>query len=454
MDKAAISKLNINELIDLSNKFDQKGMIREADVCDKLAYHFDKSGMARMIPEDLAKLKEETQDLKVNIPEKKDKEANYTQLTELIGDGQNNRITMAAEELTRIPNFPAQQKGPKPSGIWYACGNEWISWLTYEMPQWIGDYVYSFKVDESRMLMIENEWEFEAFEREYAVSDASFGRAFYIDWAKVAMKYSGIEICPYQHSFRMSSDWYYGWDVASGCVWEGSAVLEATLVAKRTRKIDRSDQEESYGRDIPNEDDEANWDWYGLGEGAADSGSSKDPEEIAAEVDERIGDEVQQLKDDLDPTPDVQARPGSHPEGRTDEMASQMVNQISSDKEPWARPWADRGVSLNTMTEKPYHGRGQNLLDAVRPSGAKTAKRIKSLDNFRGDAALYELSEPLDGHTHVVVSANEVPMSGPETYIFGADESGEIQDWTELSGSTPGIMCHNSALKNAGYQIS
>jgi len=445
MDKAAISKLNINELIDLSNKFDQKGMIREADVCDKLAYHFDKLGMARRIPEELAKLKEETQDLKVNIPEKKDKEANYTQLTELIGDNQNNRITMAAEELTRIPNFPAQQKGPKPSGIWYACGNEWISWLTYEMPQWIGGYVYSFKVDESRMLMITNEQEFVAFEREYSVPDSSWGKT--IDWAKVAMKYSGIEICPYQYSFRHSSMWYYGWDVASGCVWEGSAVLEATLVAKRTKEVDAPSWDDD-------EEGEANWDWYGLGEGAADSGSSKDPEEIAAEVDERIGDEVQQLKDDLDPTSDVQARPGSHPEGRMDEMVSQMVSQISSDDKPWDKPWADRGVSLNTMTEKPYHGRGQNLLDAEQLSKSKTAKRIKTLDNFRGDAALYELSEPLDGHTHVVVSANEVPMSGPETYIFGADESGEIEDWTELSGSTPGIMCHNSALKNAGYQIS
>ena len=40
-----------------------------------------------------------------------------------------------------------------------------------------------------------------------------------INWPKVAQDYAGIEICPYRSDKRMSSDWYYGWDVASGCVW-------------------------------------------------------------------------------------------------------------------------------------------------------------------------------------------------------------------------------------------
>jgi hypothetical protein len=42
-----------------------------------------------------------------------------------------------------------------------------------------------------------------------------------IDWKRVASRYAGIEICPYQNSLRMKAitGWYYPWDVASGCIW-------------------------------------------------------------------------------------------------------------------------------------------------------------------------------------------------------------------------------------------
>ena len=45
------------------------------------------------------------------------------------------------------------------------------------------------------------------------------------DWAKVASHYDGIEICPYIES-RRNMTWYYGWDVASGCVWNASGIKE------------------------------------------------------------------------------------------------------------------------------------------------------------------------------------------------------------------------------------
>ena len=47
-----------------------------------------------------------------------------------------------------------------------------------------------------------------------------------IDWHAVAQAYAGIEIAPYCWSLRFEYEflWYYGWDCASGCVWELSAV--------------------------------------------------------------------------------------------------------------------------------------------------------------------------------------------------------------------------------------
>ena len=42
-----------------------------------------------------------------------------------------------------------------------------------------------------------------------------------IDWPTVAEQYDGIIITPYQWQCRMldTTSWYYGWDCASGCIW-------------------------------------------------------------------------------------------------------------------------------------------------------------------------------------------------------------------------------------------
>ncbi len=90
----------------------------------------------------------------------------------------------------------------------------------------------------------------------------------------------------------------------------------------------------------------------------------------------------------------------------------------------------------------------------------KTATFKKMLTGFNGVAGLYELSEPLKPYaideidteySYVVVSAM-IAWGGPTTYIFGADESGNVLDWLELPGSIRGIYCHKTALENAGYE--
>jgi len=83
----------------------------------------------------------------------------------------------------------------------------------------------------------------------------------------------------------------------------------------------------------------------------------------------------------------------------------------------------------------------------------KTATFVKNLKNFAGEAKLYKLSPPYRGWEFVVVSAAIAPFSGPETYIFGANEQGSIMDWLELPGSFQGELNHNKALENAGYVV-
>ena len=75
---------------------------------------------------------------------------------------------------------------------------------------------------------------------------------------------------------------------------------------------------------------------------------------------------------------------------------------------------------------------------------------LRDLDGFTGHASLYELDEEIGygrdwnepkfaGYTrYVIVSATDVMLSGPETYIFPADENGNILDWLEMPGSYRG----------------
>ena len=101
---------------------------------------------------------------------------------------------------------------------------------------------------------------------------------------------------------------------------------------------------------------------------------------------------------------------------------------------------------------------------------SKTATFIKEAPDFRGDARLYAISPPLEGHSwdedengkyidtthqyeYVIVSATVVPFSGPETYIFGADATGKVLGWLELRGSFKGGLDHEKALRGAGYEI-
>lgn len=64
---------------------------------------------------------------------------------------------------------------------------------------------------------------------------------------------------------------------------------------------------------------------------------------------------------------------------------------------------------------------------------------------------LWKVSPPVKYHggetEFVVTSAATAMMSGPETYIFPADESGKILDFLELPGSYRGGLDHDEAIR-------
>lgn len=128
----------------------------------------------------------------------------------------------------------------KPRGLWYGINQSWVEWCSTEEPGWVHDHLHEVILDHSKILRVTNIKQFNAFEKEFGMIDPmikmleekmpsfggfSFGRES-IDWHKVAEQYSGLEITPYLWEKRLTSMWYYGWDCASGCVWNANAVKD------------------------------------------------------------------------------------------------------------------------------------------------------------------------------------------------------------------------------------
>ena len=93
--------------------------------------------------------------------------------------------------------------------------------------------------EEADILRIENAAQIDVFTREFpAVGKTSMAMnriGFEINWPKVAKMYQGIIISPYIWARRLSqgTEWYYGWDCACGCIWDGKAIAEVIPMEKQ-----------------------------------------------------------------------------------------------------------------------------------------------------------------------------------------------------------------------------
>ncbi len=82
-----------------------------------------------------------------------------------------------------------------------------------------------------------------------------------------------------------------------------------------------------------------------------------------------------------------------------------------------------------------------------------TAKFMKQLDGWNGDAGLYLVDPPMNGNDYVVVSAVFATDTGrPETYVFPATDAGCVKSWNQLDCSRRGVFSHDEILSGAGYE--
>lgn len=150
----------------------------------------------------------------------------------------------SSKPLKKLKSTRRQTVGYKPDGIWYGVGDEWLRWIRSEMPDWEGPFNYNLSIDYSNILQVKTLDELLTFTKQYGVipKDEDEGTSLKfmaIDWASVAAKYKGIEISPYIFKARFALNWYYGWDVASGCIWDVSAITGVEPI-----ELDENDPED------------------------------------------------------------------------------------------------------------------------------------------------------------------------------------------------------------------
>lgn len=137
--------------------------------------------------------------------------------------------------LSKTPSIGAvsaaqdPQAGPKPEGLWFSVGDEWLDFLVIDYPAAAEGRKYLIELNISgSCLSLSSKDEVLEFSKKYGVTGSSGTN---INWKEVSDSYSGIVIAPYQNSLRTAKEtrWYYGWDVASGCVWSSSAITGQRL---------------------------------------------------------------------------------------------------------------------------------------------------------------------------------------------------------------------------------
>lgn len=135
----------------------------------------------------------------------------------------------------------------KPVGFWVSVAGEddWPSWCR-DQEYYLAGLKHRSRVvlhDDANILLISTGDELMAFHDKFCVDDPDFPRARHwmdderkywsVHWPAVAALYQGVIIAPYLWSHRLDGPmWYYGWDCASGCIWDLDAIWSVTPQAE------------------------------------------------------------------------------------------------------------------------------------------------------------------------------------------------------------------------------
>ena len=149
--------------------------------------------------------------------------------------GEADRVVMLSRplDLSAISLRPQRQASDKPAGLWYSLGPAWLDFCREVLPAFERELHYRLTLDRSRLLVVANDAELNAFIAQYRVGSGPADEP--IDWCRVAASgYAGIELPQYlgmQDGRRVT--FAYTWDVPSGVVWDASAILDTQLIPRQ-----------------------------------------------------------------------------------------------------------------------------------------------------------------------------------------------------------------------------
>lgn len=142
--------------------------------------------------------------------------------------------------------------GLKPSGFWFEVNGDWRRWCSTEMPQWIRNrWLYTVDDSTCRLLKIKTGEQLNWFHQNYCNLSQTWEYRC-PNWHRLFVKgFDGIEISPYQWKQRLEMMWYYGWDCASGVIWNASKVRIALIgqIVEVNGKFEIQNKNDSLGKD-------------------------------------------------------------------------------------------------------------------------------------------------------------------------------------------------------------
>ena len=162
-------------------------------------------------------------------------------------------------ELDRTRVYPDGERDAyfKPKGIWVSDEDDfgWSHWCSAEQFDSMG-LIYEHRIElwpDHNILIMSDVEALDKFHEEYAIDilqgkrqgifpgqlTASQRRYIerehrdWLDWRRVYPLWQGIIVTPYLWERRMQYMWYYGWDCASGAIWDLSAIRTFELQLKQ-----------------------------------------------------------------------------------------------------------------------------------------------------------------------------------------------------------------------------
>lgn len=156
-------------------------------------------------------------------------------------------VHFASSPVHKIDSVSQRERlGPKPKGFWVSDQDAEVNWKTWCHKEEfrLDNFVYAHDItltEKAKILRLSSAEEIDVFTRKYSEREDNFISNLHIHWEEVAENFQGIIITPYIWERRLDggADWYYGWDCASGCIWDANAIAYIKISQLELVEVDK-----------------------------------------------------------------------------------------------------------------------------------------------------------------------------------------------------------------------